>query len=100
PRTVMYSLSLHDALPIFPVDYFEGDDFYISSQVVVTSRLFEGDNNKYLISTVDYNKNRRSYIVDLRNYMQNYLKGEIQNSGLYVDRKSTRLNSSHVKISY
>lgn len=87
---------IHRATLEIPVDYFEGDDFYISSQVVVTSRLFEGDNNKYLISTVDYNKNRRSYIVDLRNYMQNYLKGEIQNSGLYVSPR--RYNTTVERI--
>src|SRR5690606_42029302 len=63
--TEIYTLSLHDALPIYP-------RFFIHSSSLLT----------YLIS------GKRSSLPDP------------SCRGVSVDRKSTRLNSSHVKISY
>src|SRR5690606_41987349 len=83
--TEIYTLSLHDALPIF---------VYCSSRfdaVDKAAKLFEQNQNKQ----VAVSKNVKKVIRQIRAYIhKDYYLGE------FLDRKSTRLNSSHVKISY
>src|SRR5436305_8957133 len=83
--TEIYTLSLHDALPIFTVEDEEMRDF--------TAGHIGNEEGKTLIAAVN-----------------EALSGPIGNDGKLefhagvsyrnIDRKSTRLNSSHVRISY
>src|SRR5690606_41383787 len=81
--TSIYTLSLHDALPIYIHDYFEKINKPQPKQEVkinanqlfqVFKKQFESDNDKAFVLNDTTREN--------------------------LDRKSTRLNSSHVKISY
>src|SRR5690625_6110848 len=86
PTPSLSALSLHDALPIsFDVSLLEvgkDEDDFSTIQVRATS----GDNR---LGGDDWDQR----IVD-------WLVGEVKNGYEPVDRKSTRLNSSHVAISY
>src|SRR5207302_2817779 len=68
PTTEIYTLSLHDALPIF------------RSVAHIYAQVIDDGEGKTLVSASS---------VDKGGYQR-----------LALDRKSTRLNSSHVKISY
>src|SRR5690606_41387600 len=87
--TVSYSLSLHDALPIFAG--FRTDEFH---QFVGVAQFAAGQTG-----TAGQVATQRHDAVNA----QFFIAGEqIAQISLAVaqDRKSTRLNSSHVKISY
>src|SRR5438067_4612852 len=71
PTTEIYTLSLHDALPISPIADKTGGAVEISAYDILNKRVKER----------------------LAEQDQELQKG-------YADRKSTRLNSSHVSISY
>src|SRR5690606_40687528 len=79
--TYLYTLSLHDALPIYRVGHphrlLEHAGWVIAEPDVVTERL------RHLLDAVEAHEERRR---------QDQLR--------LLDRKSTRLNSSHVKSSY
>src|SRR5690606_40977683 len=88
-----YTLSLHDALPIFMLGHQTGDEgapddggpkFVLKMDHHATPAL--------------YGSNQAAFSVKLDapgvTVIEKSLQGEI------LDRKSTRLNSSHVKISY
>ena len=76
---------LHEAMLELPISYYTGGDFYPSSEITVSSRLFDGDDTKYIIDgSVSYSQSSKSYRVDLRRYVQNLLNDEIQNNGLFV----------------
>src|SRR5690606_41899628 len=82
--SVIYTLSLHDALPIFR--QFTVNDGIERSDLLVDLRAVEVDQFVNLfrrpgIGTADHRDDRSQPLVQ-------------------ADRKSTRLNSSHVKISY
>src|SRR5690606_39911785 len=82
--TDIYTLSLHDALPILrPARYIVTDDdrVILASEAGVLPVAEEHVVTKWRLQP------GRMLLIDLE-------KGRI------VDRKSTRLNSSHVKISY
>src|SRR5690606_41667950 len=72
----IYTLSLHDALPILWLEQIEHDDWHF---VIHTQRERRGIHHLQLLL-------QRIKVADLRE--------------AFGDRKSTRLNSSHVKISY
>lgn len=78
---------IHKATLEVPVSYYEGDPHYISGEIVASAELFEDDERKYLVSTVPYDKTKRAYVIDLRTYIQNILKGEIVNKGIYISPK-------------
>lgn len=90
------NIVVHDATLELPVDYFEGSDFYMSTEVVISAELFEDDDRKYVVSAVNYNKQKRAYVVNLRSYVQNVIKGEIENKGIYVSPK--RFNTTTERI--
>src|SRR3712207_9426737 len=76
--TEIYTLSLHDALPILTSDYNTGSDLFPEKEqdayVLVNARIgIRGPEQRWSIEA----------------WAQNLL-----------DRKSTRLNSSHANISY
>src|SRR5690242_21913725 len=74
--TEIYTLSLHDALPIYPCLR----EYRRASSTAIDASL------KPVIS---------DYIAELRTRI-----GEAGFGGRLLDRKSTRLNSSHMSISY
>src|SRR5690606_41172873 len=99
PLLCLHTLSLHDALPIsFAVLFSPGVPMRFSPllaalALVVAAPLAHADAEQAIRKTL--------------NTLQSDLKvesvGESPVKGLYqvqLDRKSTRLNSSHVKISY
>src|SRR5690606_41388799 len=81
--TQIYNISLHDALSIFSlsdIDWgFLEDDFYIKSPSLKLSKL----NADIFRSKVPEDDTSKKLLYSA-----------------LLDRKSTRLNSSHVKISY
>src|SRR3712207_7498935 len=78
--TEIYTLSLHDALPI----YFEGG----CSIFMVYVRKQPGDSDDAVI---------RKFV---RKVIDAGIIPEAKRRQFYLDRKSTRLNSSHANISY
>src|SRR5207302_2990870 len=95
--TYIYTLSLHDALPIssnFMPEY--GRNAGAAVNIVTKS----GTNTLHG-SLIEYFRNNA---LDARNYFNpsDQPKAQFHNNqfGGSLDRKSTRLNSSHVKISY
>src|SRR5699024_12012476 len=94
--TLSYILSLHDALPIYP-------------EVYGFLRQFEGQ--QLLVLTNFYDKDTRIAIPEgfteanilIDNYSDTVLHQSLElkpYQAIALDRKSTRLNSSHVSISY
>lgn len=75
---------VHSATLELPVSYYIGSDLYPSDQVSVTAKLFKDDDRKYGITNTSFNSTRMSYVIDLRVYVQNILKGEIENNGVYI----------------
>src|SRR5690606_41221278 len=79
----IYTLSLHDALPILAYNYYPADELPQTA-------------DDYKIAKYAYGKDYHFVIKDKLKTFLEALKEEVGD----VDRKSTRLNSSHVKISY
>src|SRR5690606_41294660 len=95
-NTEHYTLSLHDALPILVVNDRWGKDtrqkhggYYTTEYNVDSKFSHPWEECRGMGFSFGYNRNE-----DIENY--NSPKALI----LTLDRKSTRLNSSHVKISY
>src|SRR5690606_41647429 len=76
----IYTLSLHDALPIYAENYF---------RMKPLLKRFEEKRPEIVFEWKDPETEAEGWVVI------NSLRG-----GAAGDRKSTRLNSSHVKISY
>src|SRR5690606_40723666 len=95
--SVIFTLSLHDALPI----WFLGKIILNFSKMAVFSKgLFEG--LEELHHTVD-----RQEVLFSGRYLDHglavrnrFIRKSDAGQKVIEDRKSTRLNSSHVKISY
>src|SRR5690606_41766960 len=84
--TELYTLSLHDALPIFTVENS------VSQQVTPQGHHAGVILNRFLTETAG--------VLD-HAHVWGYKHGAIVSDHTDLqDRKSTRLNSSHVKISY
>src|SRR5690606_41853331 len=93
--TVIYTLSLHDALPIYrkiPEIIENVLSILMYCRLAETGSFFSMVNNKPTIQAAPSNSNTIDTVVDVGN--PRVLKTSSR------DRKSTRLNSSHVKISY
>src|SRR5690606_39306467 len=89
----IYTLSLHDALPILPESGFE-EPMYEQPVVIVPSLPVQ---REFDASTQNQPQGRVPHLVELPLSFQKSVPDLTFNS---QDRKSTRLNSSHVKISY
>jgi hypothetical protein len=87
---------VHKATLELPVSYYLESDIYPSSNVIVSAQLFAGDDRKYIINEVTFQPSSRSYIIDLRTYVQNIIKGEIVNNGVFVSPK--RYNTTAERI--
>src|SRR5690606_40454602 len=92
-----YTLSLHDALPISRTNRFHpvltsrqrasGRDAVIWLQLAAAEIVSDANKKGELTVTVTVRKREEIPVADTFNLES-------------IDRKSTRLNSSHVKISY
>src|SRR5690606_40255502 len=101
PTTQIYTLSLHDALPIFRINAFPfRHDLKIISLrsliSVITVSCFPPFNNKSPVSHRCLGTGADP-LQCLFQPSQYFIHISLI---LFLDRKSTRLNSSHVKISY
>src|SRR5690606_40249595 len=87
--TALYTLSLHDALPIYldhQATWLENNQLsdFMSAPVQASQAAFDDSFN--------------AWQQDINQFVQR--AGESSRMSYHIDRKSTRLNSSHVKISY
>src|SRR5690606_41376934 len=89
--TEIYSLSLHDALPIFALELLEPD--YLPFDY--------NDLTKGIQQGIERDAWRRVRAYHLYKQHPGDMQGYwLDSTNTKRDRKSTRLNSSHVKISY
>jgi hypothetical protein len=76
---------LHKATLELPVSYFTGNNLYPSSSVTVGAKLFEGDDQVYLLNdNVVFNQQAKAYVIDVRQYVQNIINEEVINDGIIV----------------
>src|SRR5690606_41083416 len=85
--TALYTLSLHDALPIF-------------QQEVLASAVDPGRQEPRVARRQDALSVSRPVANHVREVVEYGERHSLVRQELRPDRKSTRLNSSHVKISY
>src|SRR5204862_7773654 len=97
--TSTYTLSLHDALPIFLIDSVASSFFVVLSNVTINdeSRLCREMAASILKNL--FGKASKETLQTLETYCSAWMSQK-SNTMLLRDRKSTRLNSSHVEISY
>ena len=84
------NIIIHQATLELPVSYYQGSNFYPSTEVFVSTELF-GDGIKYSIypqgTGVQYNSSKKAYVIDLRSFIQEIVQGEIPNTGLFISPK-------------
>src|SRR5207302_8074126 len=100
PTSALYTLSLHDALPIFDQPQLEtllGRDLRAEQQEL--QRLGAADEARQPLgaAVAGNDPEIRFRLAHPRRLFQ---QAQMAGHGDLADRKSTRLNSSHVKISY
>lgn len=76
---------IHEATLELPISYFLGDGLYPSTIVSAAAR-FEADNDQYFLldNNVQYNQQSRSYIINMRPYLQSVINGQAVNDGIIV----------------
>src|SRR5690606_40510548 len=94
-RTVVYSISLHDALPILIPESAADWGVTVRSAEKLAAALREHREEAMLYRTLT--TLRRD--VPIHESLED-LEWKGYDDARFPDRKSTRLNSSHVKISY
>lgn len=68
-----------------PVSYYTGDKYYPSSTVSVSTPLSEDDEALYSIGIVGtYSDYSKSYILDIRDYVQQVVNGKVSHYGLHI----------------
>src|SRR5690606_41939122 len=90
PPPALYPLSLHDALPILALHSLEGAPTWHLVGMEVNGHASDPRVSSPIIAVDNVMRTCATRGGDVY-----HLKGESS-----IDRKSTRLNSSHVKISY
>src|SRR5207302_6781167 len=97
--TEIYTLSLHDALPISGDHGGRGEKQVQPSPIGKRHDHFPTNINSHFVSL-----RFRNYNLQIINYKYYFWSFSISSLAMRkpvrIDRKSTRLNSSHVKISY
>src|SRR5690606_41252858 len=94
PRCVIYPRSLHDALPIFGGKWFSSSVQITSSELPESLAAAVADGDAGVQTFERFGSRSLAVGVPIAAVDAEYF--EISS----LDRKSTRLNSSHVKISY
>jgi len=76
---------IHKATLELPIDYFLGEGFYPSTIVSAAAR-FQEDNDQYFLldNNVQFNQQGRSYIINLRPYLQSVINGQAINDGVII----------------
>src|SRR5439155_25193555 len=88
PTTDIYILSLHDALPIYRIQIFDQDGKFLTAWTQFSRPSGIWIDAKDTIYVAD---------SESESVSKNH---DGWKRGIRIDRKSTRLNSSHVAISY
>jgi hypothetical protein len=79
------SAIVHSARLILPISYFAGSEFYPSAEVAVAAKLFEDDDQLFIVQNlVSYNQQFRAYVFDVREYVQRIINKEVINDGLVI----------------
>src|SRR5690606_41998024 len=100
PATATYALSLHDALPIF-AGHPGIDHLSFTGSVATGTSVMRAAARRITPVTLELGGKSPQIVfadADLEQALATTVRAILQNAG--QDRKSTRLNSSHVKISY
>jgi hypothetical protein len=83
------NIVIHQARLELPVSYFVGSDLYPSTTVTASARLQEGSSQLFFITsgnpTFQYNAALRAYTIDMRNYIQSFINGQVINDGIIID---------------
>jgi len=67
------------------VSYYQGSNFYPSSAVTVSFEIgTEGTRFSLYPDGLSFNSSRKSYVIDLRGYIQRIVQGDLPNSGLFI----------------
>src|SRR5690606_40891867 len=99
PRTGISPLSLHDALPISSVGAAEMRWKNINELMRWVTEMVKGDDEHEPLNLEQ--AVAKLCLRDMLSRQEEEEQGDqVQLMTLHADRKSTRLNSSHVKISY
>src|SRR5690606_39620403 len=100
PTTCSYALSLHDALPIFWVLLIYYGTVGLMRGLADLLGMQSLELSAFAAGTIALGLCFGAYATEVfRGAILAIPKGH-REAGLALDRKSTRLNSSHVKISY
>src|SRR5699024_12803985 len=96
----IYSISLHDALPIFKGSGRSVDSVNLYEVLNENRELFVSFGGHHAAVGVSLKEENISELKTKINHYMRDNKIEVKNNLQVEDRKSTRLNSSHVSISY
>ncbi|WP_165851406.1 DUF4270 family protein [Brumimicrobium aurantiacum] len=83
------NIIIHEATLELPVNYYLGSNYYPSTTINVSADALS-DGDKYLIKTsgVQYNSSSKSYQIDLRDYIQLVLQGDVPNTGIFISPRN------------
>src|SRR5690606_41275997 len=96
PTTAIYPLSLHDALPIFDITVAVAKHIKSAGFTPVVIGKRDQNLEEYLVRHANIESPE---FAETRDSIFNAISSS-RFGVFHIDRKSTRLNSSHVKISY
>jgi hypothetical protein len=91
------SAIIHSARLILPISYFEGSELYPSSEVAVAAKLFEDDDQLFVVQNlVGYNQQSKAYILDVREYVQRIVNKEVINDGIIISPRLFNTSSERI----
>src|SRR5699024_11317681 len=94
PRPARVSLSLHDALPIYPLLV------WLFGIEVSVQQIWRNPANFSFVRAIFLDSDTANQAQFFHQPLDSLVVQEKSSTAKYQDRKSTRLNSSHVSISY
>lgn len=81
PRNIV----IHKASLELPVSYYVGSNFYPSTIVTAAAKFEQGNDDYFLIDgDIQYNQQLKSYVIDMRAYLQTVINGEAINDGIVL----------------